>query len=49
MKIRPVPGCTANVNGLRSPSVQIARYLSLVRSMKGLSGGMVPSALIRNS
>ena len=25
-KIRPVPGCTAKLNGLRSPSAQMARY-----------------------
>ena len=30
MKIRPVPGCTARANGLRSPTAQIARLAPAV-------------------
>jgi serine/threonine protein kinase len=48
-KIRPVSGCTAILNGLRSPSAQIARYLPDAAEATGLSGGREPSGLSRRS
>ena len=48
MNIRPVPGWNANVNGLRSPSAQIARLTPVAWSKNGLSAGIVPSALMRS-
>jgi hypothetical protein len=48
MKIRPVPGCTANVNGLRRPSAQMARLAPVAVAKNGLSEGIVPSGLIRS-
>ena len=47
MNIRPVPGWKANVNGLRSPSAQMARLLPVAASKNGLSVGIVPSVLMR--
>jgi hypothetical protein len=47
MKIRPVAFWMSNVNGLRSPSAQIARLDPVVLLKNGLSIGIDPSALIR--
>ena len=49
MKIRPEPGCTAKVNGLRRPSAQMARFTPVAVPKNGLSDGMVPSALSRRT
>ncbi len=49
MKIRPVASCTSNVNGLRSPRAQIARYTPEALPENGLSEGIPPSASIRSS
>ena len=47
MKMRPVPGWTANVNGLRKPSAQIARLAPVAVPKNGLSDGIVPFELMR--
>jgi Calx-beta domain len=47
MNRRPVLRWTANVNGLRSPSAQIARLAPAAWAANGLSAGIDPSRLIR--
>ena len=41
-------GLNANVNGLRRPSAQIARFLPVAVLKNGLSVGIVPSALTQH-
>ena len=47
MNIRPVPGWNANVNGLRRPSAQIARFAPVAVSIERVRVGIAPSALMR--
>src|SRR5262249_22425931 len=47
MNMRPVPGWKVKVYGFRSPSAQMARLRPVALAKKGLSVGIVPSALMR--
>jgi hypothetical protein len=49
MNILVVPGWNAKVNGFRKPSDQIARLFPVVLLKKGLSVGIEPSELMRNT
>ena len=49
MWIRPVPGWTAKVNGLRRPYAHTARPRPVCVAKNGLSVGMLPSSLKRRS
>jgi hypothetical protein len=49
MNMRPVSGWKAKVKGLRTPRAQIARFCPVAVPKKGLSLGMVPSALRRRT
>ena len=48
MNISVPAGLNANVNGLRRPSAQIARFLPVAELKNGLSVGIVPSVLMRS-
>ena len=47
ISMRPDDGSMVKVNGLRSPSAQMARLSPVVCPKNGLLAGMLPSALMR--